>query len=87
MDVTQVANVAAISTLVMTLVHFTKKGLAPILVALYAVLLGIVLALIAGEALDKLQSAPAIAQFALMGFLAGVTAIGEYELTLDKIVK
>ena len=84
-DLSQFQTVVGLAVLIGIIVQFVKGYLTAGVIPWVAIVLGIVLAVVIGMVKSELVSSEAVVSYVIGGLLAGLTAIGGYESSLDKL--
>ena len=84
-DLSEFQTVVGLAVLVGIIIQFVKGYLDAAVVPWAAIVLGIVLAVVIGLVREQIGSADAAVSYIIGGLLAGLTAIGGYESSIDKL--
>ncbi|MCL5264918.1 MAG: hypothetical protein M1343_06970 [Chloroflexi bacterium] len=84
-DISQFSSVGALAVLVLLIIEVFKSKLDQEKAPYAAIVIGIVLAFVFGYVQHLINSPADLVSYVVGGALAGLTAVGGYEATIDKI--
>ena len=83
-DITSLATIPALAAIIVALVQVTKGYFRTDVIPFVALGSGVILAILVGLAQAHIVDVASLVTYGLFGLLAGLTATGGYEATIDK---